>query len=164
MDCIDYYSSPIGRMILASGGEKLTGLWFDGQKHFASSLKETPINKSLPVFEETIRWLDIYFNGGIPDFIPPLSLLGTPFQKEVWEILLTIPYGKTMTYGEIAKMLADRRGLPRMSAQAVGGAIGRNPISIIVPCHRVLGSNGELTGYAGGIDKKAWLLELERTK
>ena len=164
MDCIDYYSSPIGGMILASGGEKLTGLWFDGQKHFASSLKGSPINKSLPVFEETIRWLDIYFNGGIPDFIPPLSLLGTPFQKEVWEILLTIPYGKTMTYGEIAKMLADRRGLPRMSAQAVGGAIGRNPISIIVPCHRVLGSNGELTGYAGGIDKKAWLLELERTK
>ena len=164
MDCIDYYSSPLGRMILASDGEKLTGLWFDGQKHFASSLKGSPINKSLPVFEETIRWLDIYFNGGIPDFIPPLSLLGTPFQKEVWEILLTIPYGKTMTYGEIAKMLADRRGLPRMSAQAVGGAIGRNPISIIVPCHRVLGSNGELTGYAGGIDKKAWLLELERTK
>ena len=164
MDCIDYYSSPLGRMILASDGEKLTGLWFDGQKHFASSLKETPIKKSLPVFEETIRWLDIYFNGGIPDFIPPLSLLGTPFQKEVWEILLTIPYGKTMTYGEIAKMLADRRGLPRMSAQAVGGAISRNPISIIVPCHRVLGSNGELTGYAGGIDKKAWLLELERTK
>ena len=164
MDCIDYYSSPLGRMILASDGEKLTGLWLDGQKRFVSSSKESPIRKPLPIFEETIRWLDIYFNGGIPDFIPPLSLLGTPFQKEVWEILLTIPYGKTMTYGEIAKMLADRRGLPRMSAQAVGGAIGRNPISIIVPCHRVLGSNGELTGYDGGIDKKAWLLELERTK
>ena len=162
MDCIDCYNSPLGKLTLASDGEKLIGLWFDGQKHFASSLKGTPIKKSLPVFEETIRWLDIYFNGGIPDFIPPLSLRGTPFQKEVWEILLTIPYGKTMTYGEIAKMLADRRDLPRMSAQAVGGAVGRNPISIIVPCHRVLGSNGELTGYAGGIDKKARLLLIEQ--
>ncbi len=161
MDYIAYYTSPLGKVTITTDGEKLTGLWFDGQKHFASSLKGSPTRKSLPVFKETIRWLDIYFNGGVPDFIPPLSLLGTSFQKEVWEILLTIPYGETMTYGEIAKILADRRGLPRMSAQAVGGAVGHNPISIIVPCHRVLGSNGELTGYAGGIDKKEKLLLLE---
>ncbi len=161
MDYIAYYTSPFGKVTITTDGEKLTGLWFDGQKYFASSLKGRLIKKSLPVFEETFCWLDIYFNGGIPDFIPPLSLLGTSFQKEVWEILLTIPYGETMTYGEIAKILADRRGLPRMSAQAVGGAVGHNPISIIVPCHRVIGSNGELTGYAGGIDKKEKLLLLE---
>ena len=117
----------------------------------------------LPVFNETMRWLDTYFSGKSPDFTPPLHMIGTPFQTNVWNILLTIPYGKTTTYGEIAKQIAVKMGLPRMSAQAVGGAVGHNRISIIVPCHRVLGVHGELTGYAGGIDKKRYLLNIEGT-
>ncbi len=109
-----------------------------------------------------MRWLDVYFSGGKPDFLPPFLLRGTPFQKEVWEILLTIPYGKTMTYGEIAVLLAARKGMPRMSAQAVGGSVGRNPLTLLVPCHRVVGADGSLTGYAGGIARKAALLALEQ--
>lgn len=164
MEYIYHYDSPVGGMTLASDGDKLIGLWFDGQKHFASSLNGEFVEENLPVFEETIQWLDAYFDGKVPDFVPPLSLRGTPFQKEVWEILLSIPCGETMTYGEIAQIIADRRGLPRMSAQAVGGAVGRNPVSLIVPCHRVAGSNGQLTGYAGGVDKKERLLEIERAQ
>ena len=113
------------------------------------------------VFEQAKKWLAIYFSGKEPDFKIPLHFIGTDFQNEVWEILSSIPYGQTTTYGEIAKQLAARRGLERMSAQAVGGAVGRNEISIIVPCHRVVGANGSLTGYAGGIDKKIALLQLE---
>ena len=119
--------------------------------------------KELPVFEETRRWLDAYFRGEKPDFTPPLSVETTPFRRAVWELLLTIPYGQTMTYGEIAAEIARRRGLSGMSAQAVGGAVGRNPISLIIPCHRVVGTGGSLTGYAGGIEKKVKLLELEHT-
>ena len=116
----------------------------------------------LTIFEKTERWLDIYFQGKEPDFQPPFSFsCGSKFQQEVWKILLSIPYGKTMTYGEIAACIAKQRGLTRMSAQAVGGAVGHNPISIIVPCHRVVGTDGSLTGYAGGIDKKVGLLKLE---
>ena len=164
MEYIYHYDSPIGGMTLASDGDSLIGLWFNGQKHFASSLNGEFVEKILPVFEETIHWLDTYFGGKAPDFVPPLSLRGTPFQKEIWEILLSIPYGETMTYGEIAQIIANKRGLPRMSAQAVGGAVGRNPVSLIVPCHRVVGSNGQLTGYAGGIDKKAKLLSMEKIR
>ena len=148
---------------MASDGTALTGLWFDGQKYFAEGLTETAAAKNLPVFDETVHWLDIYFGGRRPDFTPPLNFIGTKFQKEVWEILLTIPYGKTISYGEIAKRIAERRGAEYLSAQAVGGAVGHNRISVIVPCHRVVGSNGSLTGYAGGIDKKIKLLELEKT-
>ena len=119
--------------------------------------------KELPVFEKTRRWLDAYFRGEKPDFTPPLSVETTPFRRAVWELLLTIPYGQTMTYGEIAAEIARRRGLSGMSAQAVGGAVGRNPISLIIPCHRVVGTGGSLTGYAGGIEKKVKLLELEHT-
>lgn len=108
------------------------------------------------------RWLTIYFSGREPDFIPPLHIIGSTFQLAVWEILRKIPYGKTTTYGEIAKTIARQQGLPRMSAQAVGGAVGHNEISIIIPCHRVVGTNGSLTGYAGGIDKKVKLLNLEK--
>ena len=116
--------------------------------------------KDLPVFGEAVKWLDLYFAGKEPDFMPALSPSGTTFQQAVWEILRTIPYGATTSYGTIAKCLEKRAG-KRMSAQAVGGAVGRNPISILIPCHRVIGANGSLTGYAGGLDKKEYLLELE---
>lgn len=156
------YSSIFGNITLAGSEEALTGLWFEGQKYFGDSLPKEHSKKKLPIFDETVRWLDIYFSGKAPDFTPPLFFDTTPFRREVWEILLSIPYGKTMTYGEIADRLAERKGLERMSARAVGGAVGHNAISIIVPCHRVVGANGSLTGYSGGIDKKIRLLELEK--
>lgn len=156
------YNSPLGGITLASDGECLIGLWFDGQKYFADTLDKDYIAKELPIFEQTKRWLDIYFSGQEPDFIPPLAMNTTPFRKAVWEIMLTIPYGKTMTYGEIASKIAAQKGIATISAQAVGGAVGHNSISLIIPCHRVVGTNGSLTGYAGGIDKKIQLLELEK--
>jgi methylated-DNA-[protein]-cysteine S-methyltransferase len=147
---------------MASDGECLTGLWFDGQKYFADTLPAQHEEKDLYVFRRTDSWLDMYFSGKKPDFTPPLRMRGTGFRQEVWQILLTIPFGKTITYGEIAKILADRRGNNSMSAQAVGGAVAHNPVSLIIPCHRVIGTNGALTGYAGGLDKKTWLLDMER--
>ena len=161
MDFIHHYASPLGGITLASDGNALTGLWFDGQKYFCDTLNSTHEEKELPVFQQTDQWLDMYFSGREPDFTPPLVLKTTPFRKMIWEILLTIPYGKTMTYGEIARRAAQRMGLPRMSSQAVGGAVGHNSISLIIPCHRVVGSGGNLTGYAGGINKKIKLLQLE---
>ena len=162
MQYISHYPSPIGNMLLAADEMGLTGLWFEGQKYFAPDLDKEPEEKEIPLFEKVKQWLDIYFSGREPDFTIPLHFTGTDFQNEVWEILCTIPYGQTMTYGEIAKRIASRKGLPRMSAQAVGGAVGHNRISIIVPCHRVVGADGSLTGYAGGIEKKAKLLKLEK--
>ncbi|OBV29897.1 6-O-methylguanine DNA methyltransferase [Helicobacter sp. CLO-3] len=126
------------------------------------TLAKTPKKKTLPIFERTICWLDIYFSGKAPDFTPPLHMQTTPFRKAVWEIMLGIPFGKTMTYGEIAEKIAKQKGLAKMSAQAVGGAVGHNSISLIIPCHRVVGTNGSLTGYAGGIEKKLRLLTLEK--
>ena len=161
MDCFYRYPSPIGSMIMASNGISLTGLWFDGQKYFAQTFSEPYEEKLLTVFEDTIKWLDIYFGGAVPDFTPELYVHSTPFRKSVWDILLTIPYGQTITYGEIAANLAHQTGKKIISAQAVGGAVGHNPISIIIPCHRVVGADGSLTGYAGGIDRKRFLLELE---
>lgn len=155
------YDSPLGGITLASDGKALTGLWFDGQKGFPGFPAENPGEKLLPIFAEAGRWLDIYFSGRAPDFTPPLNMEATRFRRAVWEVLLTIPYGRTMTYGQIAGAVAKRWGLARMSAQAVGGAVGRNPISLIVPCHRVVGSDGSLTGYAAGIQRKAELLRLE---
>ena len=162
MDYTHHYESPLGGITLASDGEALIGLWFDGQKYFADSLEREHKEQPLPVFDEANRWLDIYFSGRAPDFTPPLSMKTTQFRKAVWEIMLTIPYGKTMTYGEIADRIAKEKGLVRMSAQAVGGAVGHNSISLIIPCHRVVGTNGSLTGYAGGIDKKVKLLTMEK--
>lgn len=159
---ICYYKSPLGGMTLAGDGEALTGLWFDNQLHFGDSLNRQREEKELPVFRKTILWLDIYFSGKIPDFTPALNLRGTPFRKTVWEILLDIPYGETISYGEIAKKVAEQSQLPRMSAQAIGGAVGHNPIALIIPCHRVIGSDGSLTGYAGGMERKARLLQLEK--
>ena len=161
MDYTHHYISPLGGITMASDGEYLTGLWFDGQKYFADTLKTQCEEKDLDVFRRTNRWLDIYFSGKEPDFTPPLRMIGTEFRQEVWQILLTIPFGKTMTYGQIAKILADRHKVQSMSAQAVGGAVGHNPISLIVPCHRVIGTNGALTGYAGGLEKKTRLLDME---
>lgn len=158
-----YYNSPLGRITMASDGDYLIGLWFDGQKYYADSIKGEHIEKSLPIFTEVTKWLDIYFSGKEPDFTPPLLMKTTSFRKAVWEVMLTIPYGKTMTYGEIANIIAKEKGIEKMSAQAVGGAVSHNSISIIIPCHRVVGTNGSLTGYAGGIDKKIQLLKLEKT-
>ena len=164
MDHIHHYESPLGGITLASDGEYLSGLWFDGQKYFGSTLGKAPVRKALPVFDRTKEWLDIYFSGKAPDFTPPLSLNATPFRKAVWEILLAIPFGQTMTYKEIADKIAERLSRQHMSAQAVGGAVGHNPISLIIPCHRVVGFDGSLTGYAGGIEKKRRLLEMEKGK
>lgn len=157
-----HYSSPLGGITAASDGEAVMGLWFDGQKYFADTLPQKYEEKDLPVFQDLKRWLDIYFSGKAPDFTLPLLINTTPFRKAVWKIMLTIPYGHTMTYAEIAAKIAEQRGIERMSAQAVGGAVGHNSISIIIPCHRVVGSDGNLTGYAGGIDKKVKLLTLEQ--
>lgn len=162
MDYIYEYKSPIGSITLASDGNALMGLWFDGQKYDRDVLLLEAEEKELPIFSETCKWLDIYFSGRKPDFIPPILMRTTNFRQKVWKILLTIPYGKTMTYGDIAKKMAVQYGIQKMSAQAVGGAVGHNSISIIIPCHRVVGANGSLTGYAGGIDKKIKLLSLEK--
>lgn len=158
-----HYDSPLGGITLASEGEFLTGLWFDGQKYFGALLSDRNEQKKLPVFELAIRWLDVYFSGKEPDFTPPLLMRTTEFRKAVWEIMLTIPFGQTMTYREIAQEYAKRNGIERMSAHAVGGAVAHNAISLIIPCHRVVGTDGSLTGYAGGLEKKAKLLEMEKT-
>ena len=157
-----HYMSPVGVILLAADDAGLTGLWFEGSKYFAAGLPKAHIEQDTPVLLETIQWLDVYFSGKEPDFTPPLHLIGSDFRQAVWNILLSIPYGRTMTYGQIAKQLAKSTGIDKMSAQAVGGAVGHNPISIIVPCHRVVGTNGSLTGYAGGLDKKIALLKLEK--
>ena len=155
------YESPGGKLTLVSDGEALTGLWFDRQKYFDRMHPTCYEEKELPVFAQADRWLALYFGGKVPDFLPPLAPEGTPFQKAVWEILLTIPYGKTMSYGEIARKMAKRRGVSRMAAQAVGGAVGHNPISLMIPCHRVIGADGSLTGFGGGLAVKEKLLRME---
>ncbi len=147
---MERYGSPLGEILLSADEEGLTGLWLPGQRQWDGD------ERGCPVLEQAKHWLDLYFSGREPDFCPPLHLIGTAFQLEVWQILLTVPYGQTVTYGQIARRLSRS-----MSAQAVGGAVGRNPISIIVPCHRVIGADGSLTGYAGGLDKKLALLTLE---
>lgn len=171
------YESPLGPMTMASDGEYLTGLWFDGQKYDRAVLKGKEVieREVLPVFDETRKWLDLYFgkaeseegvffvreNAQEPGFTPPLRVVGSEFRQMVSSIMLSIPYGETMTYGEIGKEAAKRMGKKSMSAQAVGGAVGHNAISVIIPCHRVVGADGKLTGYAGGIEKKMALLKLE---
>lgn len=164
MDFVSHYSSPLGGIMMASDGVHLIGLWFDGQKYYADTLdSEHEERDVLPIFEETRRWLDLYFAKEVPDFTPALLLRTSVFRRRVWEILLTIPLGHTMTYGEIAHIIAHEKGLKTMSAQAVGGAVSHNPISLIIPCHRVVGVNGSLTGYAGGIERKKCLLGMEKT-
>lgn len=162
MDYLHIHPSPLGPLTLASDGESLIGLWFEGQKHFGSGLSEEREAKALPVFEETAAWLCCYFSGGIPDFIPPVQLRGTPFQKRVWACLRDIPYGETVSYGELSRAAFGPEDGDRF-VRAAAQAVGRNPVSILVPCHRVVGHDGSLTGYAGGIERKRFLLDLEKT-
>lgn len=162
IEYITKYDSPLGSITLASDGECLTGLWFDGQDHLSSTMADDHLEDDLPVFKETRKWLDVYFSGRDPGFILPMKLIGTDFRKDVWSMLLEIPYGETITYGEIAGKLAKKKGLTHMSAQAVGNAVAHNPILLIVPCHRVIGKNGTMTGYAGGVDRKQKLITLEK--
>ncbi|MCQ2558649.1 MAG: methylated-DNA--[protein]-cysteine S-methyltransferase [Oscillospiraceae bacterium] len=163
MNYLCSYSSPLGPMTMASDGEMLTGLWFDGQKYDRAGLDvSSALTKAdLLVFRETVDWLDGYFAGKEPGTIPCVKMEGSPFQRLVWELLCTIPSGTVVSYGELAQICAQRMGIEHMSAQAVGGAVGRNRISVLVPCHRVVGTNGALTGYAGGVERKAWLLAHE---
>ena len=161
MVCVQKYASPVGGILLAADEIGLTGLWFEGEKFFADNLPAKHEEKESPTLAAAKRWLDIYFKGKEPDFTPPLHPVGSAFRMKVWDILLQIPYGQTVTYGWIARQLAVREGLSRMSAQAVGGAVGHNEISIIIPCHRVVGTSGSLTGYAGGLDRKIALLKTE---
>ena len=155
------YKSSLGDILLAADEIGLTGLWFVGQKYYARTLPAEHIPQETAILTEAKKWLDVYFTSKEPTFTPPLHPAGSEFRQAVWRILLQIPYGTTITYGQIASKIAKIKNLPHMSAQAVGGAVGHNEISIIIPCHRVVGTNGSLTGYAGGIDKKLSLLELE---
>lgn len=157
------YLSPVGKIMLASDSKNLTGLWLEGQKYHGSQLGYKMIeNEDIPVFDHTKKWLDRYFAGEKPQIAElPLAPMGSEFRQRVWKILCEIPYGQVTTYGEVAKKMALQMGKASMSGQAVGGAVAHNPISIIIPCHRVVGTNGSLTGYAGGIETKRKLLELE---
>ncbi len=158
----DSYNSPLGRMTLACDDEAVTGLWFNEQRLFRNPLPKESEVRQHPLLEDTKRWLDIYFSGREPDFLPPLRCGDTPFRRIISEIMLDIPYGQTVSYGEIAVRAARELGREKMSAQAVGGAVGHNPIPILIPCHRVVGKNGSLTGYGCGIERKVKLLTLEK--
>ena len=156
--------SPLGEVRLRSDGESLIGLWFVGQVNDAKDISDLEIKNDLPIFGQVESWLESYFSGKQTSITIPLQPKGTSFQQRVWQILQEIPYGETMTYGEIAQRIAKEKGVETFSAQAVGQAVGKNPISILIPCHRVLGKNGALTGYAGGVYRKEKLLQLERGK
>ena len=163
MICWRNFDSPIGTLTVAATQTHITGLWMEDQKHFCATLHPEAIQKEIPILTATGEYLQRYFDGqDISGNIPPLLPQGTPFQTAVWDLLREIPYGKTVTYGQIAEALAKKNHMAHMSAQAVGNAVGRNPISILIPCHRVVGSKGQLTGYAGGIDRKRFLLALEQ--
>ena len=156
MQCANKYSSPLGNILIAADDSGVIGLWFEGQKNFADKLEPTHSLKKTPILLQAAEWLDIYFSGKNPDFTPPLNIIGRNFQKRVWNLLLKVPYGQTTTYGAIAKDLEIK------TARPVGVALAHNPISLIIPCHRVIGSDGSLMGYSGGIEKKRWLLETEQ--
>ena len=164
MTCITHWDAPLGRLLLASDGENLIGLWLEGQKHYGAGLDDAAVTEdSLPVFAETKRWMSAYFAGEQPSAGElPLKPAGSEFGCRIWQLLREIPYGEVTTYGQLAKEYEARFGR-KTSARAVGGAVGRNPISILVPCHRVVGADGTLTGYAGGMAAKQYLLQLEQT-
>jgi methylated-DNA-[protein]-cysteine S-methyltransferase len=158
-----YYESPLGRILCATDGNAVTGLWFEGQRYFPKDTDSWEESSDHPVLRRLCSWLNAYFEGKNPRIDFSLAPQGTAFQREVWSILQEIPYGRTTTYGEIAKRIGRERGQARQTApRAVGGAVGQNPISLVIPCHRVIGSNKSLTGYAGGLHRKAALLQLER--
>ena len=159
MQYIQYYNSPMGKITLLADELGFTGLLFENEEW---TLESENTESSCPAIDEAKTWLNIYFAGNRPDFTPAIHMKGSSFQEEVWKLLLKIPYGEVTTYGDLAKQIAANRGISRMSAQAVGGAVGSNPISIIVPCHRVVGTGGNLTGYASGLDNKITLLKLEK--
>ena len=169
MTFLHHYTSPLGAITLASNGDAITGLWFDDQRFYGNTITDPSSARWLPVFEQTCRWLDIYFSGKRPHFTPPLHFASSQFRTTVWKQLLAIPYGHTITYGQIAQRIelearyGTQKGI-KVSAQAVGGAVAHNAISLIIPCHRVIGSNGSLTGYAGGLWRKQQLLRLEGIK
>jgi methylated-DNA-[protein]-cysteine S-methyltransferase len=164
MEYVHRIESPVGTLTVSSDGENIAGLWIAGQKYFANTLGKDALEQNLSVFDGVKEWLTIYFSGKEPGFMPPLAPRGSPFQKSIWNILRNIPYGKTTSYGEISKQFELENEGRRASARAAGGAVGHNPISILIPCHRVIGKNGDLTGYAGGIDVKIKLLRLEGVK
>ena len=157
MEHTAYYTSPVGNILIAATDKGLCGLWFENQKYYASSLRDFKEDKEDPVLKETVRWLDIYFKKEIPDFTPPLDMIGTPFQVRIWEELLTVPYGQTASYKDIAERVFCT------SYRAVAQAVARNPVSIIVPCHRIIKADGSLSGYAGGPKIKRQLLQLENS-
>ena len=157
-------STPLGKIMTAAEDKKIIGLWFIGQKYYPSQTNTWTEKPDYPVFQKLRLWIKNYFAERNPEINFPLAPKGSVFQQSVWKILLKIPYGKTMSYGDVARKIAAKRGLSTMSAQAVGGAVGHNPVSLVIPCHRVVGTDGSLTGYAGGLDKKKYLLALERGK
>jgi len=161
MHYVSFYSSPLGKICLASDDLGLIGLWFEKAKYYLSTLDKDYIEKETQIIKTAKNWLNIYFKGTEPDFKVPLNLIGSDFRIKAWEILEKIPYGKVITYGEIAKIIAKQKGIEKMSSRAIGTAVGHNPISIIIPCHRVMGKNNKLTGYAAGIERKIKLLALE---
>ncbi|WRS28443.1 methylated-DNA--[protein]-cysteine S-methyltransferase [Oscillospiraceae bacterium MB08-C2-2] len=154
--------SPVGLLTVASDGESITGLWLEGQQYYAAGLEEHTEKKELPIFERLQEWLELYFSGKEPDFSLPLAPKGSEYRQAVWKLLLSIPYGTVATYGSLAKQMDQLEEDRHTSARAVGGAVGHNPISILIPCHRVIGMDGSLTGYAGGIQRKIHLLKLEK--
>ncbi len=155
-----HYDSPLGELILAGEAQTLMGAWFRGQKYFPAEVLAQPVGQT-PALQAAIHWLDAYFAGKDPGTPPPLAPVGSPFRQAVWALLEKIPYGQVTTYGQLARQLATQLGRPAMSAQAVGGAVGHNPLALFIPCHRVVGADGSLTGYAGGLERKEFLLRLE---
>lgn len=154
------YDSPLGLMVLEETNGALSGAWFEGQRYFTPP--EDLLFCTSPLLQQAFQWLDVYFEGHDPGECPPLCPEGSPFRRLIWNELRLIPYGKVTTYGLLAAKAAQQLGKPRMSAQAVGGAVGHNPLSVFIPCHRVIGTDGSLTGYAGGLEKKTALLQLEK--
>lgn len=164
MPDILWVPSPLGRILLAADAQGLIGAWFEGARYFPKQLENARRSPENAILAQAERWIACYFAGQRPDFMPPLHMQGTGFQVAVWQELMTVPYGHTISYGELAQRLCVRRGMARMAAQAVGGAVGRNAVHLIIPCHRVIGADGGLVGYGAGLERKKYLLTLENAQ